>query len=93
MTIHDRYLVDVRDLRLMRFECKAKGCGVAVSYETAKLTKVPTQCPGCGVQWHVGQSEPYEMLSRLALGLRNAIAIADEDTTGYRLRFEVERPK
>jgi uncharacterized paraquat-inducible protein A len=91
MTIHDRYLVDVRDLRVMRFECKK--CGTSVGYPSANLATVPTECSGCGMTWTAVDRESYQMLTSLATGLRHAIAVADDEETGYRLRFEIERPK
>lgn len=91
MTIEDRYILDVADLRTIRLECK--GCGAAISYDASRAVDPTTRCAACGVQWLIQGSDEHQMLTRLLLGLRSVAATDTKDTTGYRLRFELSRPR
>lgn len=89
MTIEDRYLIDLKDLAIVRMECKA--CGAAVSQNVKDWERARTQCAGCGAEWMIGESPEHDALKRLGLALRGLIA--GEHEARYRVRFEINRPK
>src|SRR3954453_5554333 len=90
VTTEDRFVIDLSDLREVRFECST--CGAALSFKIDKWKDIPSACPGCNVQWHLGpHTDEHKTLSSLCYSMRGARALAD--TTSFRLRFELVRPK
>ena len=90
VTAEDRFVIDLSDLRDVRFECSA--CGAAVSFKTDKWAELPHACPGCNVQWHSGPNSPeFQTMNRLRVGLVGTLALADK--LGFRLRFGLDRPR
>lgn len=92
MTIDDRYLIDLTDINAVSLECSQ--CGASLNVKVEKWLETHTVCSGCGFQVMVNGSDQQRALQRLALGLREAIAQRPSgDKTGYRVRFEISRPK
>lgn len=90
MTVEDRYVLDLADIRAVRFECGT--CGTAISFKAADWTKIPSQCLNCGVSWHSGENtDEFKTINRFSLGLRGTVALLKE--AGFRLRLELDRPK
>ena len=91
MTIEDRYLIELKDLKAIRIDCAS--CGAAVSFRLKDWQTIPTECPGCRVSWHHGeQNDRFKTLSRFSVSVRAMGVMAEQDTP-FRLRFEVDKPK
>ena len=91
MTIEDRYLIELKDLKAVRIDCAA--CGAAVSFRLKDWQTIPTECPGCRVSWHHGeQDDRFKTLSRFSVSVRAMRAMTEQDTP-FRLRFEMDKPK
>jgi len=89
MTVEERYVVDLNDIRAIRIECT--NCGTAVTFKAADWAQYPSQCPGCAVSWHHGDpSLEFQMLAGFAFNLRR---LAADSTRTFRLRLELDRPK
>jgi hypothetical protein len=90
MTIEDRVVLDLADIRAIRLECSR--CGTTVSFKAEGWDKIPAQCAGCGESWHNGESTPvFQAVNRLAVGLRGVIG--STPTMTFRVRLELDRPK
>jgi hypothetical protein len=89
MTIEDRYLADVSDLRTIRLECVA--CGAAVALPVTGI--VPVQCPGCHQPWMIVNAPEHTAIQRIIRGLRDVAAATTDGAVKYRVRFELERPR
>ena len=92
MTAEDRYIIDLSDLRAIRFECQ---CGASVTLKLQDWMKSPRACPACDVPWLLGEgTEPFMTLQKLQQGL-NGIArlLKKQDAMRFGVRLELDRPK
>ena len=89
MTIEDRYVADVSDLKTIRLECVA--CSAAVALPVTGI--VPVQCPGCHQPWMTANAPDHTAIQRIIRGLRDVAAATTHGTLKYRVRFELERSR
>jgi ribosomal protein S27AE len=89
MTIDDRYVVDLDELKILRFECKA--CGTAVVVQIKDWMGNLATCPACGVVWFNLGGPHGHTITQLANGLRGTMALLKE--SNFRVRLEIDRPK
>jgi hypothetical protein len=87
VTVEDRYVFDVGDIKTVRCDCNA--CGAAMSVALTAWKGPLPQCPSCYVEWE-NNPQHNEMMKGFALALRS---LAGKGQPGYRLRFEIDRPK
>jgi len=91
VTIEDRYLLEVKELKSVRLECAS--CGTAISFRLKDWQTIPHECPGCRIAWHNGeQDDRFKTMSRFSVSLSEMRALSELDTP-FRLRFEMDKPK
>lgn len=96
MTVEDRYILDVGDLKSLRIDCKH--CNTSLSFQIAdRKSKLPETCPGCHETWHYGGSaQEAQIVNGIAELLRTAAQMADAKPpareSSFRVRFEMDRP-
>ena len=88
MTIEDRYVIDLADIRALRIDCGA--CGGSVSRK-AGSGEALIRCPLCSTEWMLFESEQHKAMNRLHLALGAMLVQSKE--AGYRVCLEVDRPK
>ena len=88
MTIDDRTVLDLEDLRAIRFECKT--CGACTSFAVSSWPRVPPSCPGCNVDWLPTPHGIYEAINRFRLGLAGTLAGMKQDQQ-FGVRLEIAR--
>jgi hypothetical protein len=88
MTIEDRYVIGLDDLKAVRVEC---ACGAAVTIPTAQWMGRLTECPACNVIWMTERSPEHQALFNLAAGLRGAMAVMKD--APFKIRLEIDRLK
>lgn len=86
----ERLLLDITELKMIRFECGA--CRTAIAVPTALWTQPLVQCPNCGVAWSTSNQQAYQLVQRLSVALRGILAVAEKEDT-YKIQFELARPK
>jgi hypothetical protein len=95
VTVEDRYVIDLSELRAVRFDCKH--CGTSISFKVSEWHRVPEDCPSCRTSWHHGEgTDEYRTLFMLAKGLRDGIAMMEAQPSRpipFTMRFEMDRPK
>jgi hypothetical protein len=88
MTIDDRTVLDLEDLKAVRFECKA--CGATTSFALNSWPRVPTSCPGCEVDWLGMSPNQLDGINKLRLGLAATLAVLKQDQQ-FAVRLEIAR--
>lgn len=90
VTIEDRFVLGLDDLKMLRFECNA--CRAAITVPIKSWPEAPMNCPSCRVQWHQGpNSKEFQTINNLRVAMQSLVATAKEGTFG--IRFEMDRPK
>jgi hypothetical protein len=83
MTTHDRQLIDLSDLGVLRMECK---CGSALVVPVEAQNEVPTRCGACNVEWLLHGSPQHKAFQGLLVRLKEARSF--DASLPFRLRFE-----
>lgn len=76
MTIEDRFVIDVTDLDMVRFVCTATQCRASVNIRAADFKELQTHCPGCGIQWIIGNGAEDMAVRQLMKCLKDLSASA-----------------
>ena len=90
VTVEDRHIIDLSDIKAVRFECSACAAAVTLLLDSWRDPN-PRQCPGCGVPWGTSP-QAFETSNRLRLGIQGMKALMTSEGA-YRLRLELDRPK
>ncbi len=95
MTIEDRYVIDLADLRTVRFECQA--CHISMTYRVADWRTMPEDCPSCRTSWHRGQNtHEFQSVNGLVKGLQELTQLMGGTSSNpmqFAVRLEMDRPK
>lgn len=95
MTVEDRYVIDIKELHTVRFDCKQ--CGTSISFRVAEWKTIPEDCPICRVTWHRGTgTQEWQTLNALSRGLQSAtemMGATPSHPVQFTVRFEMERPR
>jgi len=89
LSITTQHLIDVSDLGLIRFECGT--CNGAFTVQIATMAGPIDRCLNCGQAWLPAgdQSPEAQSMTRLLMGLKQAILAATAQSVPYRLKFEI----
>jgi hypothetical protein len=97
VTAEDRYVMELSELHTVRFECTNDHCSTTISFKMANWKNFPEACPICKTTWyHEKASDEYQTIGGLLHNLQQAITLMDAKRTrpiGFRIRFELDRPK
>jgi hypothetical protein len=97
VTIEDRYVMELNELHTVRFDCTKEQCGTSISFKMAYWNNFPEACPICKTTWyHQRSAVEYLKVAALLSGLQETTAMMNEERSrpiGFRVRFELDRPK
>jgi len=92
VTVEDRLVVDLSDIRTVRIECTA--CGASINVNPEKWPDVPFNCPGCNLSWHIGTHTPdYRAVNSFRVAFMGLVALTKANQLPYRIRLETDTPK
>lgn len=98
MTLENRFVATLEDVRAVVLECADEGCGARLSCSPDKPEPIPATCPKCRLGWLAAPREMRHELAEpsavaFAKSLARLRALPRDANTGFRILLEFDVPK
>ena len=90
MTREQRFVVDLEELRAVRWSCTT--CGAAIAMPLDQTLRVPDACPSCRKDFTFPDPVSAQVLAQFLLTLKRALGVMRDKGRPVTLSLELDDP-